>query len=187
MNCNGCVRKRSWLTIRYLGICLRITSYSRVCQLQIKYDLQVEWFCTRTESEIWSNELHGISCPVTSADGLLYLEACCGFRPCRFPRVSANIAGITLVIRESWKWLWTGSLRKGVRFPACAEISLFSTTFRPTLVLTHWVPKDCFPALKRPESHPSSTAITAWSFAPSRQYTFTALCLIKHRDNFTCA
>jgi hypothetical protein len=108
------------------------------------------------------DELHEISWPEISADGLLCLEACCRCRPRRFfPRVSANTAVFTSVVRESGKWLRTGNLRTGVRFSACAETLLFSTAFRPTLVLTHWVPKDCFPALMWPESHPSSTAITA--------------------------
>jgi len=58
------------------------------------------------------DELHEISWPETSADGLLCLEACRGFRLCPcFSRASANIAVIIFMVRESWKWLWTGSLR----------------------------------------------------------------------------
>jgi len=133
------------------------------------------------------NELHDISWPETSADDLLCLEAWCGFRPCRcFRRVSANIAVITFVVRECGKWLWTRSLRNRGSIPGMwINFTLF-----------HYIRTDSVAHPLDTEglfSGPKAAGVTS---GQHRDYSLErclllsiylhGLCLIKHRDNFTC-
>jgi hypothetical protein len=74
-------------------------------------------------------------------------------------------------------------------------IFLFTITSRTALGTTqppiHWVPEAISQGVKRPgheadHSPPSSDEVkNAWSYTSPPQYVFRALCLIKHRDNFT--
>jgi hypothetical protein len=74
-------------------------------------------------------------------------------------------------------------------------IFLFGTASRPTLGPTkppiQWVPGALSLWVKRlgreAERSPPSTAEAknAWKYTSTPQYVFMALCLIKHRDNFT--
>jgi hypothetical protein len=71
-------------------------------------------------------------------------------------------------------------------------IFLFTTASRTALGLTQppikWVPGSVSLGVKREADHspPYSAEVkNAWSYTSIPQYVFTALCLVKHRDNFT--
>jgi hypothetical protein len=95
---------------------------------------------------------------------------------------------------ERWATGWTFGVlefdsRRGL------ESFLFTTASRtalePTQPPIQWLLRTLSLWVKRPgreadHSPPSSVEVkNAWSYTSAPQYVFMALCLVKHRDNFT--